>query len=99
MEQHTAPWTQVTRYGTNHVAAEGFEPLDGSPNRLRLDVYVNSRTGERFTEGRHTARAGGPDYSPLHTHYGSGSCGCGWGYLNASHTQAAHDESIANQGK
>lgn len=90
--------TQKTRFGTNYIAHGGFESLDGRPNALRIDLYVSDRDGSKHVEGRHTATNGGPDYSPLHCTEGTASCGCGWGYLGASHTQAAHDESMAMGG-
>jgi len=93
---HTGPWIQQTEYGTNHVAARGFQDLDGRASSLRIDVWTNSRDGGTYVEGRHTARKGGPDYSPMYCHRGSGSGeggSCGWCYLNASHTEAAHEQS------
>jgi hypothetical protein len=84
------------RFGTNYPAHYGFRTLDNRIDALRMDLYISTATGERHREHRHTAGRG--DMSAPY----SGECmssSCSWCYLNADHTTAAHERSMATSGQ
>jgi hypothetical protein len=89
------PVVHETPYGTYDVAAGGFEQCDFG-KWLRHDRWVPKDAAARPTMDYFHA-AGREDMSVQHDKSQKYNPACGWCYLNAPHTEAAHAQQIGHK--
>ncbi len=79
------------RHGT--LLITGFSTLSFGGS-LRSEVYFEAIPRDRIRY-EHTHAADHNDVTPPHSTYSTGyNEKCGWCYLNAPHTEAAHEKSV-----